>query len=197
MNTPRRIPYLILIVVGAVAVLTILILSGRVTWFSEESPIEFNPNMDHNFKAIPQSGNTFFADRKSVRDPIEGTVARGVDVYQLKQGDIDTAEVVNVDPQLEQTEFLLARGQNRFNTYCSPCHNYNAKGESRVATRGQWAGIPDLTREQTRALSNARIFHIISAGQNLMPSYADKVAPIDRWAIVYYLRTLQAAGAEQ
>ena len=53
----------------------------------------------------------------------------------------------------------------------------------------------DLTREQTAALSNARIFHVISAGQNLMPSYADKIAPVDRWAIIYYLRTLQGDAA--
>ena len=197
MNTPRRIPYLVLLVVGAFLVLTILILSGRITWFSTERPVEFMPNMDLNFKAIPQSGNTFFADGKSYRDPIEGTVARGVDVYPLKQGDVDTAEVVNVDPQLEQSDFVIARGQNRFNTFCSPCHNYNARGGSRVVNRSQWAGIPDLARPETQALSNARIFHVISAGQNLMPSYADKISPIDRWTIIYYLRKLQRAATEQ
>ena len=194
MATPRRIPIWILLAVGAFFVLVILILTGRLTWFSEQPPVEFIPNMDHTFKAIPQSGNTFFADRKSVRDPIEGTVARGVDVYPLQQGDLDLVDSVNVDPQLEKTEFLLARGQNRFNAFCSPCHNYNAKGASRVATRGQWAGIPDLTRDITTGYSNGRLYHIISAGQNLMPSYADKIAPVDRWAIVYYLRTLQGVG---
>jgi mono/diheme cytochrome c family protein len=40
-------------------------------------------------------------------------------------------------------------------------------------------------------LSNARIFHIISVGQNLMPGYADKIDAIDRWAIIRYLRKLQ------
>jgi mono/diheme cytochrome c family protein len=197
MKTPRRIPYTVLIIAGAFAVLTILVLAGRVTWFSEEPPVEFLDNMDLNPKAIPQSGYTFFADGKSFRDPIEGTVARGVDVYPLQQGDIEAAETLNVDPQLERTDFVLARGQNRFNTFCSPCHNYNAQGGSRVATRGEWAGIPDLTRDLTRDLSNARIYHIVSAGQNLMPSYADKISPIDRWTIVYYLRTLQAAGSAQ
>lgn len=197
MNVPRRIPYLVLILLGAVSVFLILVLSGRITWFSEQPPLEFLDNMDHNFKAIPQSGNTFFADGASQRAPLEGTVARGVPVYPLTMGDVDAAEELNVDPQLEKTEFLMARGQNRFNVFCSPCHNYDAQGESLVATRGEWAGIPNLTRPETVALSNARIFHIISAGQNLMPSYADKIAPVDRWAIVYYLRSLQdAAGSE-
>jgi len=196
MNAPRRIPYLALLAIGVVAVFVILVLAGRVTWFSEQPPVEFLDNMDLNKKAIPQSANGFFADRRSQRDPIEGTVARGLEVYQLGMGDIDAAETHNVDPQLERTEFLLARGQNRFNVFCSPCHNYDAKGNNKITTgRGQWLGIPDLTREQTAALSNARIFHVISAGQNLMPSYADKIAPVDRWAIIYYLRTLQGDAA--
>jgi mono/diheme cytochrome c family protein len=60
-----------------------------------------------------------------------------------------------------------------------------------MVKRERWLGIPNLTRPETAALSDARIYHIISAGQNLMPSYADKISPTDRWAIVYYLRTLQ------
>lgn len=193
MKAPRKISTLLLILIGAFAVFTVLVLAGRITWFSEEPPIEFLNNMDHNFKAIPQSANTFFADRRSLRDPVEGTVARGVDVYTLTADDVDTTEVLNVDPQMEQTEFLLARGQNRFNVFCAPCHNYDAKSQSRIVARG-WAGIPDLTRPETQALSNARIFHVISAGQNLMPAYADKIKPIDRWAIIYYLRKLQGGN---
>jgi len=196
MNVPRRIPYLVLIAVGALAVFVILVLAGRITWFSTQPPVEFLNNMDHNRKAIPQSANGFFADRRSVRDPIEGTVARGLEVYPLGMGDIDLVDSVNIDPTLERSAFVMARGQNRFNVFCSPCHNYDAKGNNRITTgRGQWMGIPDLTREQTGALTNARIFHIISAGQNLMPSYADKIAPIDRWAIIYYLRSLQGDAA--
>ncbi len=187
-----KIPIWLLVLVGAISIFTVLVLAGRITWFSTEPPVEFNPNMDHNFKSIPQSGHTFFANRSSLREPIPGTVARNVDVYPLSAGDIDTAEVVNVDPNLEKSEFLLARGQNRFNVFCSPCHYYDGQSQNnQIVKRGLWAGIPNLTRPETQALSNARIYHIISAGQNLMPSYADKITPTDRWAIVYYLRTLQ------
>jgi mono/diheme cytochrome c family protein len=196
MNAPRKIPILVLVLVGAIGIFTTLVLAGRITWFADEPPMEYLPNMDHQFKAIPQSGNSYFADRKSLRDPVEGTVARGVEVYLLGQGDIDSAEVHNVDPKLEQSTFLLSRGQNRFNVFCAACHNYDAKSNSKLVQRGSWIGIPNLTREQTRALSNARIFHIISSGQNLMPSYADKIQPIDRWAVIYYLRTLQARAVE-
>lgn len=192
MKAPSRTSIVLTGAVGlGVAAVVALVLSGSITWFSTDRPVEIMPNMDHQFKAIPQSGNTFFADRRSQRDPVEGTVARGQEVYPLGQGDIDQAESLNKNPGLPRTPFVLARGQNRFNVFCSPCHNYNAQGESRVATRGQWAGIPNLTRDETKALSDARIYHIISAGQNLMPSYADKLTPVDRWAVIYYLRSLQ------
>jgi len=187
----RKIPYLIILGGLVVAAFVALVLAGRIAWFSEQPPIEFLPNMDHQFKAIPQSGNTFFSDRKSLRDPVEGTVSIGADPYELGPGDIDAAETLNVAPDMPKTEFVMARGQNRFNVFCAACHNYDAKSLSKLVQRSSWAGIPDLTREQSVALSNARIFHIISAGQNLMPSYADKISRTDRWAIVRYLRTLQ------
>ncbi len=174
-----------------VVVLLVMLFTGQKTWFSTEPPVEIQPNLDHQFRAIPQSPNSFFADGKSLREPVEGSVARGPQPYQLGPGDIDAAETANVDPNLPKTEFVLARGQNRFNTFCAPCHYYNGKSENSAVSKRGWAGIPDLTRPETSALSNARIFHIISAGQNLMPSYADKIDPVDRWAIIRYLRTLQ------
>lgn len=190
-DTNRKLPILWIVLGAAASVFIVLVLWGKITWFSDQAPVEFLPNMDHQFKAIPQSGSKFFSDGRTQRDPMEGTVARGSTVYPLGMGDVDKAETFNVNPRLEKTEFLMARGQNRFNVFCSPCHGYDAKSNSKVVERGPWPGIPDLTREQTAALSNARIFHIMSAGQNLMPSYADKISPTDRWAIIYYLRTLQ------
>lgn len=189
-----RLPQILAIAaVLGVAALLVMLFTGQKTWFSTTPPIEIQPNLDHQFKAIPQSPNTFFADGKSLREPVEGAVARGAQVYTLGQGDIDAAETANVEPAdlPKDSEFLLARGQNRFNTFCSPCHYYNGQSENSAVSKKGWAGIPNLTRPETAALSNARIFHIISAGQNLMPSYADKIDPIDRWAIIRYLRTLQ------
>jgi mono/diheme cytochrome c family protein len=192
MNAPNRFARILGIVIAiAFAGFVAMVLSGNITWFSTDRPLEFLNNMDHQFKAIPQSGNTFFADRASVRPAVAGTVARGQQVYPLGQGDIDKAETVNVNPGVPKTEFVLARGQNRFTVFCSPCHGYDGHSNPPMVQRQRWLGIPNLTRPETAALSNARIYHIISAGQNLMPSYADKISAVDRWAIVYYLRTLQ------
>jgi mono/diheme cytochrome c family protein len=183
---------IILILIGlAAAGFVALVLSGKIMWFSTEPPVEINPNMDLQFKAIPQSGNTFFSDRKSLREPVEGTVARGAEPYTLGVGDIDIAETANVDPNLPDTEFVLARGQNRFNTFCSPCHYYDGNSEKSQMTKRRWENIPSLMADQAKGYSNARLFHIISAGQGLMPSYADKMNATDRWAVVRYLRHMQ------
>lgn len=189
-----RFPHILLLASGlGLVVLLVMLFTGQKTWFSTNPPIEIQPNLDHQFKAIPQSPNTFFADGKSLREPVEGSLARGTTSYTLSAGDIDAAETANVEPAdlPKNSEFVLARGQNRFNTFCSPCHYFDGVSENSAISKKGWAGIPNLTRPETAALSNARIFHIISAGQNLMPSYADKIDPIDRWAIIRYLRKLQ------
>ncbi|MFN5377787.1 MAG: c-type cytochrome [Ignavibacteria bacterium] len=189
-----RTSQIILVAAGlGLAVLLVMVFTGQKTWFSTNPPIEIQPNLDHQFKAIPQSPNSFFADGKSLREPVEGAVPRNTQYYTLGPGDIDAAETANVEPAdlPKNSEFVLARGQNRFNTFCSPCHYFNGESEKSAVSLKGWAGIPNLTRPETAALSNARIFHIISAGQNLMPSYADKIDAIDRWAIIRYLRTLQ------
>jgi mono/diheme cytochrome c family protein len=179
-----RLPQILAIAaVLGIAVLLVMLFTGQKTWFSTNPPVEIQPNLDHQFKAIPQSPNT---------------------VYTLGAGDIDAAETQNVEPANlpKDSEFLLSRGQNRFNTFCSPCHGFNGYSpKSKISLRG-WAGIPALALSDSAKqggeaepnatqLSNARIFHIISVGQNLMPGYADKIDAIDRWAIIRYLRKLQ------
>jgi mono/diheme cytochrome c family protein len=53
----------------------------------------------------------------------------------------------------------------------------------------------NLTRPAAREYSDAKIFHVISAGQNIMPAYADRISETDRWAIVHYVRELQSKAA--
>jgi mono/diheme cytochrome c family protein len=205
-----RLPQILAIAaVLGIAVLLVMLFTGQKTWFSTTPPVEIQPNLDHQFKAIPQSPNTFFADGKSLREPVEGSVARGTQVYTLGAGDVDAAETQNVEPANlpKDSEFFLARGQNRFNTFCSPCHGFDGYSPKSKITQRGWAGIPALALSDSAKnggeaepnatqLSDARIFHIISVGQNLMPGYADKIDAIDRWAIINYLRkTLQRQEA--
>jgi mono/diheme cytochrome c family protein len=80
-------------------------------------------------------------------------------------------------------------GQQKFITFCSPCHGYLAKGDSRL--RGQFPNPPSLHSEKVRNYQDGDIYHIITEGQNTMPSYAKQITREERWAIILYLRALQ------
>lgn len=92
---------------------------------------------------------------------------------------------------LPRTKEVLARGQLVYNTYCIVCHGTKAKGDGSVIPK--FPMPPTLHSEKVRGWSDGAIYHVISAGQNLMPSYASQIEPADRWAIVHYVRALQLA----
>lgn len=92
-------------------------------------------------------------------------------------------------------EYVLSRGKNRFEAFCTPCHNYDGQGNGSVVARG-FQNPPNLRDEVTKAKSDAHLYHIISAGQNIMNGYGDKIQSNDRWAIVAYVREMQKLGVK-
>ena len=52
---------------------------------------------------------------------------------------------------------------------------------------------PSLQSEKIRDYKDGQIFHIISMGQNTMPSYAEKLNPEERWQVIHYIRALYRA----
>jgi len=144
--------------------------------------------MDDQAKIIVQSGSEFFADGKGMRLPVEGTVARGFIPYPF-EGQTNPTEVLS-NPSFPTKENLQL-GQRKFLTYCSPCHGNYADGDSRL--NGQFPNPPTLHSERAINFSDGMIYHIITNGQNVMPSYASQVTREERWAIVNYIRVLQRA----
>jgi len=180
----------------AFVIFWILVLSGQKTWFSEQPPLQIIPDMDDQFRVDPQEASRFFSDRRSFRTPPEGTVPRSGRAYPFGPGNLALAEKAFPQPPFPESPYVLAFGQNRYDAFCSPCHGPDGKGNGPVVQRG-FVPPPDLTRPEARAYSDARIFHVISAGQNVMPSYATKLTEAERWAIVFYVRQLQRQSALQ
>ncbi|MDB5984168.1 MAG: hypothetical protein JWQ69_5183 [Pseudomonas sp.] len=108
-----------------------------------------------------------------------GTVARGqlADQAQLAQR-----------PPMDAT--LLARGEERYRIYCTPCHGLTGLGDGRVVQRG-FPVPPAFTEQRLRAAPDAYLLNVIAEGHGLMYGYAARVPPADRWAIVAHLRVLQ------
>ncbi|MCX7880400.1 MAG: DUF3341 domain-containing protein [Ignavibacteria bacterium] len=147
-------------------------------------PFDF---MLYQFRVNPQEESTLFADGFAMRPPVKGTVARGQSFYQFK-GQPEEAAANLINPLLP-TEQTLALGQKKFNTFCSPCHGWRGEGDSRL--NQQFPNPPSLHTDKVRNWTDGRIYHIITEGQNIMPSYASQLSEEERWAIILYIRALQ------
>jgi mono/diheme cytochrome c family protein len=85
---------------------------------------------------------------------------------------------------------LLARGQQRFGIYCAPCHGFGGDGDGMIVQRGM-PRPPSFHSARLRTAPDAHFMAVITQGYGVMYSYADRVAPRDRWAIIAYIRALQ------
>ena len=94
------------------------------------------------------------------------------------------------EPPLEITEAVLKRGQERFNIYCSPCHNYSGNGEGMIVQKGFVQPV-SFHDPRLRAAPAGYFFGVITNGYGRMYSYASRVPPEDRWAISSYIKALQ------
>ena len=147
-------------------------------------------DMQNQPRMFPQRGTTLFADGRSVRPQVEHTVARG----QLYEDDYFYTGLMN-GKETDMMPFpvtmqVLARGQERFNVYCSPCHSRVGNGAGMIVQRGyKPAGNLHDARRLAEPLSH--YFYVMTNGYGAMPDYRAQVAPEDRWAIAAYIRALQ------
>jgi len=142
-------------------------------------------------KYIPLRPSEFFADGRSERPLIEGTVARGHlnDDTALYTGNGPDGKPLDTFPS-PVTKDVILRGQQRFNIYCAPCHDRLGNGDGMIVRRG-YRKPPSYHIDRLRKVPNGYIFDVITNGFGAMPDYAAQVAPADRWAIVAYVRALQ------
>jgi len=141
-------------------------------------------------KYIPFRQSTFFGDDRSARPIVAGTVARGHlhDDVWLYTGKVNGADATGFPFRVD--ERVMARGQERFNIYCSPCHGRTGLGDGLVVRRG-YRRPPSYDTERLRNAPVGHFFDVITNGFGAMPDYAEQVAPEDRWAIAAYIRALQ------
>ncbi|MCE1165458.1 MAG: DUF3341 domain-containing protein [Bacteroidetes bacterium] len=167
----------------------VAIVTAGVTYFTLNKLIYMQPFtwMGVQDRLSAQSQNVMFDDGFGMRTPVEGTVARGFTPYEFK-GQPDSV-VKNMSNPLPFTKEVIEKGKSRFDTYCSPCHGYYGKGDSRL--NGQFPNPPTLHSDKVRNWSDGNIYHVITNGQNVMPSYAKQISRDDRWAIIHYIRVLQ------
>lgn len=150
-------------------------------------------DMHHQAKIKPFRESAFFADGSSARPLPEGTVARGflrADAA-LARGMGPDGEFVPEIP-VPLTRALLERGRERFDIYCSPCHGRTGEGRGMIVQRG-FKQPSSFHVDRLRAERAGYFFDVITNGFGQMSGYPMQVPPDDRWAVVAWIRTLQAS----
>jgi mono/diheme cytochrome c family protein len=134
--------------------------------------------------------SSFFNDGRSERPVVPGTVARG----QLRTDELYytgkiNGQIADVFP-FAITKKDLERGQQRFNIYCAPCHDYTGSGNGMIVQRG-FPPPPSYHIDRLMKAPVGHFFDVMTNGYGTMYSYAARVSPRDRWCIAEYIRALQ------
>lgn len=123
--------------------------------------------------------SNLFANNRVEQVPPEGTVARDTVFWNPQTSD-----------RPPMSAALLARGRERFDIFCAPCHSRTGNGDGVIVQRGM-PRPPSLHDSRLRAAPDRHILQVITQGYGAMYAYADRVPPDDRWAIAAYIRALQ------
>lgn len=169
-----------------------------------------HPDMWRQAKVQPLAQSEFFVDKQGARPLVANTVARNpfgkpVPADAVLRTDnplytgMENGKLVTTIPAAAYQYFdndrrkMLKRGQERFNIFCSPCHSRLGDGNGMIARRGLNLRKKPASyhTDRLRNLPDGHFFNVITNGLGIMYSYASRVDPEDRWAIVAYIRVLQ------
>lgn len=192
----------------ALTCVLVVLVAGRRGDLSRKPPIEIWNDMDRQLKLRPQavSGFAGWEDGRSSRLPVEGTVSRatavalgGREISPFEDHPAITGREAGKTNFIETlpipvTVQLMARGRERYEIFCTPCHGSLGDGNGVVKKYGHGA-IPTLLDQARISMADGYLYHVIRMGSpsGLMRPYGAQIDPEDRWAIVAYLRALQLA----
>jgi Cytochrome C oxidase, cbb3-type, subunit III len=143
-------------------------------------------------KYVTEQPTDFFGDGRSERQPVPGTVARGqLRIDELLYTGKINGVVANQFP-FPITRADLERGRERYNIYCTPCHDYTGSGRGMIVQRG-FPQPPSYHIDRLRQAPVGHFYEVMTNGFGAMYSYAARVTPEDRWRIAAYIRVLQAS----
>ena len=139
----------------------------------------------------PLEASAFFSDGQSARMPVANTVSRNplADTDELLYTGKVNGVLANEFP-MPVTAAVLARGHERYDIFCSPCHGRTGKGDGMIVQRGM-RQPPSFMDDRLRNAAAGYFFDVMTHGFGAMQDYAAQIPVEDRWAIVAYERALQ------
>lgn len=203
---PRLIVYSVMVLL-MVALIPPVVAARTRADESAARPIHIIQDMDIQARYETQTLNPLYADQRSMRPEVVGTVARGETMLDthLENGVVGGVWADTLPGTLDLDLDFVERGQQRYNIYCAPCHGWNGMGNGPVNERAQdlmnyAEGPPEGTSwTQARNLHDpgwseqaiGQIYNTITNGKNSMAGYGSQVSLNDRWAIAVYVKALQ------
>ncbi len=193
------------LVTAFLVVLTVSVLGLRGTKFVQAPMDVFPewafPGMKRQPKYKPQAASTFFADGRADRPlpagvvpanygPIGQALRNDDALYAGK--DAKGAYIATIPASLTVDLKFLEHGKERYTIYCAPCHGALGDGNGITKQYGMGA-TPTYHDDRLRKIADGEIFNTLTHGKGNMLSYADKLVPEDRWAVIAYVRALQRA----
>jgi len=151
---------------------------------------EYFDDMMHSPAYETYSPNPNFADRKTMRNPVEGTIPIGYQPYLYEKTDADRlkAGLALVNPY-EPTEQNLARGKQVFTIFCFNCHGEKGDGQGYLFTSKKYPYPPgNLLSAKVRNNPEGEIFHVITVGFGVMAPHGSMIRPEDRWKTAMYIK---------
>ena len=142
----------------------------------------------------PLEANTFFANGSASRMLVANTVARGQlnEDRHLYEGVVDGRPAQTFP--MPVTADVMARGHERYDVFCSPCHGRTGVGNGMIVERG-FRRPPSFHDDRLRNAPVGYYFDVMTHGFGAMQDYAAQVPVADRWAITAYIRALQTSRA--
>lgn len=158
---------------------------------------DFLPDMAYSARYASYSVNSNMPDGKTLQSPPQGTITRGHLPLHYAPTQADALRAGNdlVNPFGSGNENSIQRGSKVYGNFCAVCHGADGTGMGPVAQRG-YPPPPSLLLPHALQMKDGQMFHVLTYGQNNMPSYASQLNVHDRWNVITYVRTLQAAAAK-
>jgi mono/diheme cytochrome c family protein len=140
-------------------------------------------------------------------NPVAGTIARGDELpfpYQMdKPGDstnyVASKQVQSPVPSLTPLE--LREAQRLYLVNCAICHGPKLDGNGPLYKDGSGpfpAAPKNLTGDPvTINMPEGQMFYSVTYGKNMMGSYASQITSKQRWMIIHYIKSQQAAKRRQ
>ena len=203
---PRLIVYAVLMLLMLALIPPVVAARVRASP-SEKRPIHIIQDMDIQAKFKTQTLNPIFADQRSMRPEVVGTVARGETLLDthLENGVVDGAWATTMPDAIDLSLEIVQRGGERFNIYCAPCHGWDGMGKGPVNERAvdlmnnadgppqgtSWTQARNLHDDGWSDQPIGQIYNTITNGKNSMAGYGSQIVVADRWAIALYVKALQ------